>query len=105
MHTSKKISAAVAARASRTHAKFQSYTGHLGIAAACKRFLGNAHCRSRMRADYLLSDDCGAALIELAIVAPVLAFTAIGVVDMSNAYGREMSLKQGSQRAIERVMQ
>ena len=53
----------------------------------------------------LKSDDRGAAIIELALVAPVLALTVIGIVDMSNAYSRKLALEQGAQRAIERVMQ
>lgn len=47
----------------------------------------------------------GAVIIELAIVAPVFALMAIGVVDMSNAYSRKLALEQGGQRAIERIMQ
>jgi|KBSMisStandDraft_5_1062788.scaffolds.fasta_scaffold277666_2 Flp pilus assembly protein TadG len=50
-------------------------------------------------------DDRGAAIIELALVAPVLALTIIGIVDMSNAYSRKLALEQGAQRAIEKVMQ
>ena len=53
----------------------------------------------------LRSDDRGAAIIELALVAPVLALTVIGIVDMSNAYSRKLALEQGAQRAIEKVMQ
>lgn len=53
----------------------------------------------------LRSDERGAAVIELAIIAPVLALMTIGVVDMSNAMGRKLALEQGAQRAIERVMQ
>jgi Flp pilus assembly protein TadG len=50
-------------------------------------------------------DDRGAAVIELAIVAPVLALMTIGIVDMSNAYSRKLALEQGAQRAIEKIMQ
>ena len=50
-------------------------------------------------------DDRGAAIIELALVAPVLAVMVVGVVDMSNAFGRKLALEQGAQRAIEKVMQ
>lgn len=50
-------------------------------------------------------DERGAAIIELAIIAPVFALMTIGVVDMSNAMGRKLALEQGAQRAIERVMQ
>lgn len=50
-------------------------------------------------------DDRGAAIIELALVAPMFALMAIGVVDMSNAFSRKLALEQGAQRAIEKVMQ
>lgn len=53
----------------------------------------------------LRSDESGAAVIELAIIAPIFALMTIGVVDMSNAMGRKLALEQGAQRAIERVMQ
>jgi Flp pilus assembly protein TadG len=53
----------------------------------------------------LRTDERGAAIIELALVAPVLALMAIGVVDMSNAFSRKLALEQGAQRAIEKVMQ
>ena len=53
----------------------------------------------------LLADQDGTAVIELALVAPVLALCAIGVIDLSNAYGRKLALEQGAQRAIEKVMQ
>ncbi|MBA2414077.1 MAG: pilus assembly protein [Burkholderiaceae bacterium] len=52
-----------------------------------------------------LTDDRGAVLIEFAIVAPVLVFMMAGVVDMSNAFGRKLVLEQGTQRAIEKIMQ
>lgn len=52
-----------------------------------------------------LKNDRGAAIIELALVAPFLALAMIGVVDMSNAYTRKLALEQGAQRAIEKVMQ
>ena len=50
-------------------------------------------------------NDRGAAVIELALVAPILALTVIGIVDMSNAYSRKLALEQGAQRAIEKIMQ
>jgi Flp pilus assembly protein TadG len=43
--------------------------------------------------------------IELALVAPILAVMVIGMTDISIAYGRKLSLEQGAQRAIEKVMQ
>jgi Flp pilus assembly protein TadG len=53
----------------------------------------------------LRADDRGAAVIELALVAPVLALMVIGIVDMSNAFSRKLALEQGAQRAVERIMQ
>src|SRR3954451_15381387 len=53
----------------------------------------------------LFRNDRGAAIIELALVAPVLALMTIGIVDMSNAYSRKLGLEQGAQRAIEKIMQ
>ena len=57
------------------------------------------------RLSSLARDDRGAAIIELAIVAPVLALLTIGVVDMSNGFATKLKLEQASQRAIEKVMQ
>jgi Flp pilus assembly protein TadG len=53
----------------------------------------------------LRSDERGAAIIELAIVAPVFALMSVGVVDLSNAFSRKLALEQGAQRAIEKIMQ
>ena len=53
----------------------------------------------------LVADVRGAAVVELAIVAPVLATMMIGVIDMSNAYSRKLALEQGAHRAIEKIMQ
>ena len=53
----------------------------------------------------LLADDTGAAIIELALIAPIFALMTIGVVDMSNAYSRKLALEQGAQRAVEKIMQ
>lgn len=50
-------------------------------------------------------DERGAAIIELAMVAPVLSLMAIGLVDMSNAYSRKLALEQGTQRSIEMIQQ
>ena len=51
------------------------------------------------------SNERGAAVIELALVAPVLALMTIGIVDMSNAFSRKLALEQAAQRSIEKVMQ
>ena len=59
----------------------------------------------RLALPRLAADQHGAAIIELALVAPVLALTVIGIVDMSNAYSRKLALEQGAQRAVEKIMQ
>ena len=51
------------------------------------------------------ADQRGAAIIELALIAPVFALLTIGIVDMSNAYSRKLALEQGAQRAIEKIME
>jgi Flp pilus assembly protein TadG len=52
----------------------------------------------------LLRNERGAAVIEMAMVAPVLALGVIGIVDVSNAYSRKLALEQGAQRAVEKIM-
>ena len=54
---------------------------------------------------HLSRDERGAAVIELALIAPVLAFMTIGIIDISQAYSRKLTLEQAAQRAIEKVMQ
>ncbi|MEO7410096.1 MAG: TadE/TadG family type IV pilus assembly protein [Sphingomicrobium sp.] len=53
----------------------------------------------------LRSDERGAAVIELALVAPILATMTIGVIDLSNAFSRKLALEQAAQRGVEKVMQ
>jgi Flp pilus assembly protein TadG len=53
----------------------------------------------------LARDRKGAAVIELALAAPILATMVIGVVDISIAYGQKLELEQAAQRAIEKVAQ
>src|SRR5437763_8003963 len=52
----------------------------------------------------LIANTRGAAVIEMALVAPVLALGVIGIVDVSNAYSKKLALEQGAQRAIEKIM-
>src|SRR6476659_8125823 len=59
---------------------------------------------SRLNRIRLLADDRGAAVIEMAMIAPVLALGVIGIVDISNAYSRKLGLEQGAQRAVEKIM-
>lgn len=53
----------------------------------------------------LARDRKGAAVIELALAAPILATMVIGVTDISIAYGQKLELEQAAQRAIEKVAQ
>lgn len=53
----------------------------------------------------LARDESGASIIELALVAPMLASLLIGMVDMSRAYSYKLKLEQSAQRAIEKVQQ
>lgn len=53
----------------------------------------------------LTANDRGAAIIELALIAPIMALTVVGIVDLSNAFSRKLALEQGAQRAIEKIMQ
>ena len=56
-----------------------------------------------MRTSTLARDERGASIIELALVAPVLASMLIGMVDLSRAYSYKLKLEQAAQRAIEKV--
>ena len=53
----------------------------------------------------LAKDEGGASIIELALVAPILATLLIGMVDLSRAYSHKLQLEQAAQRAIEKVQQ
>ena len=59
---------------------------------------------SRLNRIRLLVNEHGAAVIEMALIAPVLALGVIGIVDVSNAYSRKLALEQGAQRAVEKIM-
>lgn len=58
---------------------------------------------SRSNPIRLLTNERGAAVIEMAMIAPVLALGVIGIVDVSNAYSRKLALEQGVQRAVEKI--
>lgn len=53
----------------------------------------------------LAHDESGASIIELALVAPILASLLIGMVDLSRAYSSKLLLEQAAQRSIEKVQQ
>ena len=53
----------------------------------------------------LRRDERGAAIIELAMAAPVLAVMVIGMSDLSRGYSAKLQLEQAAQRSVEKVMQ
>jgi Flp pilus assembly protein TadG len=53
----------------------------------------------------LQRDERGAALIELALLLPVMATVVIGVADISRAYSQKLLLEQAAYRAVEKVQQ
>ena len=52
----------------------------------------------------LREDTRAAAVIELALAAPILATLLIGMVDIGRGYSMKLQLEQAAQRAIEKVM-
>jgi Flp pilus assembly protein TadG len=53
----------------------------------------------------LLRDNRGAAIIEMALLLPVMATVVIGVADISRAYSQKLLLEQAAYRSIEKVQQ
>jgi Flp pilus assembly protein TadG len=53
----------------------------------------------------LARDERGASIVELALVAPVMASLLVGMVDLSRAYSHKLKLEQAAQRAIEKIQQ
>ena len=53
----------------------------------------------------IASSERGASVIELALVAPILATLLIGMIDISRAYSARLQLEQAAHRAIEKVQQ
>jgi Flp pilus assembly pilin Flp len=53
----------------------------------------------------LAGDERGTSLIEMAMVAPVLASMLVGMVDISRAYSAKLQLEQAAYRSIEKVQQ
>ena len=52
----------------------------------------------------LFRDQRGTAVIELALIAPILGVMVVGVVDLSGGFSMKLQLEQAAQRAIEKVM-
>jgi Flp pilus assembly protein TadG len=57
----------------------------------------------RLRA--LREDVRGSTIVELAIVAPILATFVIGMTDFSRGYSLKLQVEQAAQRSIEKAMQ
>ncbi len=53
----------------------------------------------------LRANERGAALVELALVAPVMAAMVIGMTDLSRAFSMKLRLEQAAQRTIEKIEQ
>ena len=51
-----------------------------------------------------IRDNRGTAVVELAIVSPMIALLTVGVIDLSNAYGKKLKIEQAAQRSIEKIM-
>ena len=49
-------------------------------------------------------DNRGAAVVELAVVAPMIALLTVGIVDLSNGFSRKLKIEQAAQRSIEKIM-
>ena len=53
---------------------------------------------------HLVRDERGTSVIELALVAPILASLIVGMSDLSRAYSAKLQLEQAAQRSIEKAM-
>ena len=53
----------------------------------------------------LFTNERGNSVVELGLVAPILATFLVGMADISRAVAERLSLEQAAQRSIERVMQ
>ena len=51
----------------------------------------------------LLRSECGVGAVELALVAPVLAFLIMGITDVAQGFSQKFSLEQAAYRALERA--
>ena len=49
-------------------------------------------------------DAKGAAVVELAVVAPMIALLTVGIVDLSSGFSRKLKIEQAAQRSIEKIM-
>jgi Flp pilus assembly protein TadG len=51
------------------------------------------------------NDENGTSVVELGLVAPILAAFVIGMIDYSKAYSEKLRIEQVAQRSVERAMQ
>lgn len=49
------------------------------------------------------ADESGTSIIEMALLAPILATMMVGMVDLGSAYSAKLKLVQGAQRAVEKI--
>lgn len=56
------------------------------------------------RLSHLIRDERGTSVIELALLAPLLASLIVGMSDLSQAYSAKLQLEQSAQRSIEKAM-
>lgn len=52
----------------------------------------------------LCRNESGTAVVELAVVSPMIALLTIGVYDMSNGFNKKLKIEQAAQRSIEKIM-
>ena len=55
------------------------------------------------RFSQIAKDERGGSVVELAIIAPVLASLLIGLVDLSRAYSAKSRLEQAAERAVQKI--
>ena len=51
----------------------------------------------------LRRDESGVSVIELGLIAPVIAFMIIGMTDMARGFAAKLKLEQAAHRALEKV--
>lgn len=56
------------------------------------------------RLSHLVRDEHGSSIIEMALMAPILASLVVGMTDISRGYSAKLKLEQAAQRSIEKAM-
>ena len=49
-------------------------------------------------------DTRGAAIVELAVISPMIALLTVGVIDISSGFSKKLKIEQAAQRSIEKIM-